>query len=56
MVLVDFNGLAVGSIMGSLNRGEGLSTKLVKHIILNNNSNYKKRRFNDGCKNNNFKF
>ena len=36
MVLVDFNGLAVGSIMGSLNRGEGLSENLVKHIIINN--------------------
>ena len=37
MVLVDFNGLAIGSIMGSLNRGEGLSENLVKHIILNKN-------------------
>ena len=36
MVLVDFNGLAIGSIMGQLNRGEELSTNLVKHIILNN--------------------
>lgn len=36
MVLVDFNGLAVGSIMGQLSRGEELSENLVKHIILNN--------------------
>jgi len=43
MVLVDFNGLAIGSIMGSLNRGEGLSTKLVKHIILNNLRLYRKK-------------
>ena len=36
MVLVDFNGLAIGSIMGQLGRGEELSENLVKHIILNN--------------------
>ena len=36
MVLVDFNGLAIGSIMGQLSRGEELSENLVKHIILNN--------------------
>ena len=43
MVLVDFNGLAIGSIMGSLNRGEGLSESLVKHIILNNLRLYRKK-------------
>ena len=43
MVLVDFNGLAIGSIMGSLNRGEGLSSNLVKHIILNNLRLYRKK-------------
>ena len=43
MVLVDFNGLAIGSIMGSLNRGEGLSGSLVKHIILNNLRLYRKK-------------
>ena len=43
MVLVDFNGLAVGSIMGSLNRGEGLSENLVKHIIINNLRLYRKK-------------
>lgn len=36
MVLVDFNGIALGSILGQLNRGEQLSENLVKHIILNN--------------------
>jgi len=36
MVLVDFNGIALGSILGQLNRGEKLSENLVKHIILNN--------------------
>jgi hypothetical protein len=36
MVLCDFNGLAIGSIMGQLSRGEELSSNLVKHIILNN--------------------
>jgi hypothetical protein len=35
-VLVDFNGIALGSILGQLNRGEKLSENLVKHIILNN--------------------
>ena len=43
MVLVDFNGLAIGSIMGSLNRGEGLSENLVKHIIINNLRIYRKK-------------
>ena len=43
MVLVDFNGLAIGSIMGQLNRGEELSTNLVKHIILNNLRMYRKK-------------
>jgi 5'-3' exonuclease len=36
MVIVDFNGIAIGSIMGQLNRGESLTGGLVKHIILNN--------------------
>ena len=30
MVIVDFNGLAIGSIMGQLQRGEELSANLVK--------------------------
>jgi|TARA_B110000438_G_scaffold12091_1_gene11833 5'-3' exonuclease len=47
MVLVDFNGLAVGSIMGSLNRGEGLSESLVKHIIINNLRLYRKKYSED---------
>ena len=36
MVIVDFNGLAIGSIMGQLTHDEELSENLVKHIILNN--------------------
>ena len=37
MVLVDFNGLAIGSIMGQLSHMvKSLSENLVKHIILNN--------------------
>jgi len=36
MVIIDFNGIAIGSIMGQLNRGEPLTGGLVKHIILNN--------------------
>ena len=36
MVIVDFNGIAIGSIMGQLNRGESLTGGLVKHVILNN--------------------
>jgi 5'-3' exonuclease len=43
MVLVDFNGLAIGSIMGQLNHGEELSENLVKHIILNNLRMYRKK-------------
>jgi hypothetical protein len=43
VVLVDFNGLAIGSIMGQLNRGEELSNNLVKHIILNNLRLYRKK-------------
>mgnify|MGYP001208834682 CR=1 FL=1 len=41
MVLVDFNGISIGSIMGQLNRGEKLSERLVKHIILNNLRSYR---------------
>ena len=43
MVLVDFNGLAIGSIMGQLSHGEELSENLVKHIILNNLRMYRKK-------------
>lgn len=35
MILVDWNQIAIGSVMVSLNRGEELSAKLVRHIILN---------------------
>jgi len=41
MVLVDFNGISIGSIMGQLHRGEKLSKKLVKHVILNNLRSYR---------------
>ena len=43
MVLVDFNGLAISSIMGQLSHGEELSENLVKHIILNNLRMYRKK-------------
>lgn len=43
MVLVDFNGMAVGSILGQLNKGMELSEGLVKHIILNNLRMYRNK-------------
>ena len=43
MVLVDFNGMAVGSILGQLNKGVELSEGLVKHIILNNLRMYRNK-------------
>jgi len=43
MVLVDFNALAIGTIMGQLGRGEELSPNLVKHVILNNLRLYRKK-------------
>ncbi len=36
MVLVDFSGIAIGSIMGQLSSGQALSESLVKHVIINN--------------------
>jgi len=41
MVLIDFNGIAVGSILGQLNHGMALEENLVKHIILNNLRTYR---------------
>ena len=35
MILVDFNQIAIGSVMVSLHRGEELSESLVRHLILN---------------------
>ena len=35
MILVDFNQIAIGSVMVSLHRGAELSEELVRHIILN---------------------
>jgi 5'-3' exonuclease len=43
MVIVDFNGLAISSIMGQLSNGEELSENLVKHVILNNLRMYRKK-------------
>jgi hypothetical protein len=36
MVLIDFNGIGIGSVMGQLGRGVTLSDGLIKHVILNN--------------------
>lgn len=36
MVLLDFSGIAIGSIMGQLSGGQALSESLVKHVIINN--------------------
>ncbi len=49
MVLVDFNGLAIGSIMGQLSHGEELSENLVKHIILNNLRVYRNKYPESKC-------
>jgi len=43
MVLVDFAGIAIGSVLGQLNKGEKLSENLVKHIVLNNIRTYRNR-------------
>ena len=43
MVLIDYNGIAVGSVLGQLNRGEPLTENLVKHIILNNLRSYRQK-------------
>jgi len=36
MVIVDFNGIGIGSIMGQISRGEVLSEELIRHVIINN--------------------
>ena len=41
MVIIDFGGVSVGSILGQLHRGESLSNGLVKHVILNNLRSYR---------------
>ena len=41
MVIVDFNGIGIGSIMGQLSRGEELSEDLIRHVILNNLRSYR---------------
>jgi len=42
-ILVDFNQIAIGSVMVSLHRGEELSPSLVQHIILNQLRNYRSK-------------
>ena len=46
MILVDFNQIAIGSVMVSLHRGEELSEQLVHHIILNQ-LRYYRQKFHD---------
>lgn len=41
MVIVDYNGIGIGSIMGQLGRGEELSEELIRHVILNNLRSYR---------------
>jgi 5'-3' exonuclease len=41
MVIVDFNGIGIGSIMGQLSRGEDLGEELIRHVILNNLRSYR---------------
>jgi len=43
MVLIDYAGISIGSVLGQLNKGEKLSENLVKHIILNNIRTYRNR-------------
>lgn len=43
MILVDFNQIAIGSVMVALNRGEELSETLVRHLILNGLRYYRSR-------------
>ena len=46
MILVDFNQIAIGSVMVSLHRGEELSEDFVKHLILNQ-LRYYRSKFNE---------
>ena len=41
MVIVDFNGIAVGSVLGQINHGMELNENLVRHIVLNNIRSYR---------------
>ena len=43
MILVDFNQIAIGSVMVALSRGEELSETLVRHLILNGLRYYRSR-------------
>jgi len=43
MILVDFNQIAIGSVMVALNKGDELSETLVRHLILNGLRYYRSR-------------
>ena len=43
MILIDYTQVVLGSIIVSLNRGEDLDDKLVRHITLNNLRYYRNR-------------
>jgi len=45
MILMDFNQIAIGSVMVSLHRGEELSEDLVRHLILNSIRYYRSKFF-----------
>ena len=45
MILMDFNQIAIGSVMVSLHRGEELSEELVRHLILNSIRYYRSKFF-----------
>ena len=47
MVLVDFNQIAIGSVMVSLHRGAELSEDFVKHLILNQLRYYRQKFFEE---------
>lgn len=47
MVLVDFNQIAIGSVMVSLHRGAELSEDFVKHLILNQLRYYRQKFHNE---------
>ena len=47
MILVDFNQIAIGSVMVSLHRGAELSEDFVKHLILNQLRFYRSKFFEE---------
>ena len=48
MILVDYNQIAIGSLMVALNRGQDLDINLVRHITLNNLRFYRSK-FKEEC-------